>query len=33
VLLNPDDLARIEEIGRRVSDPLMDIAVPWTWQS
>jgi myo-inositol catabolism protein IolS len=32
VVLHPDDLARIDEIGRRVSDPLMDTAVPWTWQ-
>jgi myo-inositol catabolism protein IolS len=33
VVLSPDDLARIDEIGRRVSDPLMDVAVPWTWQA
>lgn len=32
VALSHDDLARIDEIGRRVSDPLMDVAVPWTWQ-
>lgn len=32
VVLSPDELARIDEIGRRVSDPLMDVAVPWTWQ-
>jgi myo-inositol catabolism protein IolS len=32
VVLSPDDLARIDEIGARVSDPLMDVAVPWTWQ-
>lgn len=32
VVLSPDDLARIDEIGRRVSDPLMDLTVPWTWQ-
>jgi myo-inositol catabolism protein IolS len=32
VVLSPNDLARIDEIGRRVSDPLMDLAVPWTWQ-
>jgi myo-inositol catabolism protein IolS len=32
VVLSQDELARIEEIGARVSDPLMDEAVPWTWQ-
>lgn len=32
VVLGPEDLARIDEIGRRVSDPLQDVAVPWTWQ-
>lgn len=32
VVLSPDVLARIDEIGRRVSDPLMDLSVPWTWQ-
>jgi myo-inositol catabolism protein IolS len=31
-LLRPEDLARIDEIGRRVSDPLMDTSVPWTWR-
>jgi myo-inositol catabolism protein IolS len=32
VVLSPEDLARIDEIGRRVSDPLTDLSVPWTWQ-
>jgi hypothetical protein len=30
-VLSQEDLAQIDEIGARVSDPLMDIAVPWTW--
>jgi myo-inositol catabolism protein IolS len=32
VVLSSEDLERIDEIGRRVSDPLMDVAVPWTWR-
>lgn len=32
VVLTREDLAQIDEIGRRVSDPLMNVAVPWTWQ-
>jgi myo-inositol catabolism protein IolS len=30
-VLSQEDLAQIDEIGARVSDPLMDVAVPWTW--